>query len=116
MGNVGHTYNAPLRKFIMILSQMDERDFFDTIILESDAIDSEYKVVQYLKGFATASFLNIPSRFISEDGRTMWLSYSSKYHYKNNPQSTIGGPGHIKTDFIPIFPQRWSALMATSYL
>lgn len=92
MGNVGLTYNAPLGKFIMTLSRMNERDSFDTMILESDEIDGQYKVVQYMKGYATVSyFLNIPSRFISEDGWTMWLCYSSNYHYMNEPLSTIGG-------------------------
>ena len=94
LGNVGLTYNAPLGKFFMTLSRVDptDRNSFDALILESDAIDGRYRVVQYLKGFAAVSyFLNIPSRFISSDGRTMWLSYSSNYHYKNNPQPTIGG-------------------------
>lgn len=94
LGNVGLTYNAALRKYIMTLSRVDkeDRNFFDTLILESDAIDGKYRVVQYLKGFAAVSyFMNIPSRFISEDGNTMWLCYSSVYRYKNNPLPTIGG-------------------------
>ena len=94
LGNVGLTYNAALGRFIMTLSRVDDadRDFFNTLILESEAIDGKYRVVQYLKGFATISyFMNIPSPFISEDGRTMWLCYSSNYNYKNNPLPTIGG-------------------------
>lgn len=94
LGNVGMVYDAPLKKFIMTLSRTDNnsRDFFDAMILESDAIDGEYGVVQYLKGFATVSyFMNISSRFISEDGRTMWLCYSSNYNCLNHPLPTIGG-------------------------
>mgnify|MGYP002624490170 CR=1 FL=1 len=94
MGNVGLTYNAPLGRFIMTLSRVADNDRrnFNTMILESDAIDGKYSVVQYLKGFATQSyFMNIPSSFISADGRTMWLCYSSNYGYKSSPSPTIGG-------------------------
>jgi|GEM_PF-1110042 len=94
LGNVGMVYDAPLQKFIMALSRTnnENRDFFNAMILESDEIDGEYGVVQYLKGFATASyFMNIPSRFISEDGRTAWITYSSNYGCGANHLSTIGG-------------------------
>ena len=94
MGNVGLTYDAPLGRFIMTLSRVsdDDRNRFNTLILESDAIDGKYRVVQYLKDFATQSyFMNIPSSFISSDGRTMWLCYSSNYGYKSSPLPTIGG-------------------------
>ena len=94
LGNVGLTYNAVLGRYIMTLSRVDDtdRNFFNTLILESDAIDGKYRVVQYLKGFASVSyFMNIPSPFISKDGRTMWLCYSSNYNYKNSPLPTIGG-------------------------
>ncbi len=94
MGNVGLTYNAPLRRFIMALSRVadGDRNNFNTMILESDAIDGKYSVVQYMKGFASQSyFMNIPSPFISADGRRMWLCYSSNYAYKSSPTPTIGG-------------------------
>ncbi len=97
LGNVGMTYNHALGKFIMTLSrtEADSRDFFDALILESDAIDGKYRVVQYLKGFATVSyFFNIPSAFISKDGRTMWLCYSSNYNYMNHALPTIGGSSY----------------------
>lgn len=94
LGNVGLTYDAPLGRFIMTLSRVDatDRNFFDTLVLESEHIDGQYRVIQYLKGFATVSyFMNIPSPFISKDGRTLWLCYSSNYNYKNHPLPTIGG-------------------------
>lgn len=93
LGNVGLTYNAPLKKFIMTLSRVDRADSFDTLVLEADAIDGDYKVVQYMKGFAVASyFMNIPSRFISDDGLTMWLCYSSNYQKIHSP--SIGGSSY----------------------
>jgi len=94
LGNVGLTYNAPLGRYIMTLSRVSEHQgAFNAIILESDTIDGEYKVIQYLKQFATVSyFLNIPSKFISSDGRTMWLSYSSNYCKEiGDKKATIGG-------------------------
>lgn len=95
LGNVGLTYNAPLGKYIMTLSRMGLRDYFDTLILEADEIDGDYRVVQYMKGFATASyFMNIPSRFISDDGKTMWLCYSSNYNCDNAPIPNIGGSSY----------------------
>jgi len=93
LGNVGLTYNKPLGKYIMTLSRVSEiPGAFNAIILESDSIDGEYKVVQYLKCFSTVSyFLNIPSKFISEDGRTMWLSYSSNYAKNDgDKKATLG--------------------------
>ena len=80
LGNVSVVYNKVLGKYIMSMSRAMKADQFDTIILESDALDGEYKVVQYLEKFAQVSyFMNIPSKFISSDGKTMWLCYSSNY-------------------------------------
>ena len=91
LGNVGLTYNAPLGKFIMALSRVGDATHFDTLILESDTIDGEYKVIQYMKEFAAVSyFMTIPSRFISDDGKTMWLGYSSNY-FPNIHFPSIGG-------------------------
>ena len=37
-----------------------------------------WKLVSYLKHFGQqAYFVNIPSKFISADGRTLWLCYSA---------------------------------------
>ncbi len=94
LGNVGLTYNKPLGKYIMTLSRVSEvQGAFNALILEADTIDGEYRVVQYLKSFSTVSyFMNIPSKFISEDGRTMWLSYSSNYAKDHgNKKATFGG-------------------------
>jgi hypothetical protein len=53
---------------------------FDTYILEADRIGGPYKMVCYMEDFGRqAYFVNIPSRFISADGKTMWLCYSANY-------------------------------------
>ena len=52
----------------------------DTYILESDNVYGPWKMATYLKDFGPqAYFVNIPSKFISEDGKTAWLCYSANF-------------------------------------
>jgi hypothetical protein len=100
LGCVTITYNAPLRKYLMcitrgISSYQDEEKKgwvdlrYDSMILAADEIDGDWKLVQYLDHFGpVAYFLNIPSKFISEDGKKMWLIYSANWMDKN----MIGNP------------------------
>ena len=49
-------------------------------ILEADSITGPWRVVVYMKDFGEQGyFLNFPSKFISEDGRTLWLCYSANF-------------------------------------
>ena len=49
-------------------------------ILEADQITGPWKLVVYMKDFGEqAYFVNIPSKFISSDGKTMWLLYSGNF-------------------------------------
>ena len=81
MGCVTVTYDAPLKKYLMCVT--DGRDtvgYFNTYLLESDQIAGPWKLVTYMKRFGEqAYFVNIPSKFISRDGRTMWLCYSANF-------------------------------------
>jgi hypothetical protein len=82
LGNVSMTYNAALGKYMMVMSRVvtGNKDIMDGMLLESDAITGPFRLVQYLPSFGVrAYFLNIPSKFISADGRTMWLSFSANY-------------------------------------
>ncbi len=83
-GRTGHatmTYNAPLKKFLLCVT--DGRNTvspMNTYILESDHITGPWKLVSFMENFGTqAYFVNIPSRFISGDGKTLWLSYSANF-------------------------------------
>jgi hypothetical protein len=92
LGNVSMTYNAPLRKYMMVMSRVvaGNKDIMDAMVLESDAITGPFKLVQYLPSFGVrAYFLNIPSKFISADGLTMWLSFSANYWW-HTPSSFPG--------------------------
>jgi hypothetical protein len=81
MGCVTITYNAPLKKYLMCVT-----DGWPTVakmnsyILESDKITGPWKLVTYMKTFGEQGyFLNFPSKFISEDGHTLWLCYSGNF-------------------------------------
>ncbi len=81
MGCVTITYNAPLKKYLMCIT-----DGWPTVakmnsyILESGKITGPWKLVTYMKEFGEQGyFLNLPSKFISKDGLTLWLCYSGNF-------------------------------------
>jgi hypothetical protein len=65
-----------------------------TYLLESDSLTGEWKIVSYMKNFGEqAYFVNIPSKFISNDGKTMWLMYSGNYSNVNGGKIQVNPPG-----------------------
>jgi hypothetical protein len=53
---------------------------FSTYLLESDHITGPWKLAAYLKNFGEqAYFVNIPSKFIAKDGRSLWLCYAANF-------------------------------------
>jgi len=81
MGCVTITYNAPLKKYLMCVT-----DGWPTVakmnsyILESGKITGPWKLITYMKEFGEQGyFLNFPSKFISKDGLTLWLCYSGNF-------------------------------------
>jgi hypothetical protein len=96
-GCVTVTYDAPLKKYLMCVTHgWPTVGRFDTYILESSEITGPWKLVTYMKDFGEQGyFVNIPSKFISSDGRTAWLCYAANFtngylhtRYKSNP---VGG-------------------------
>jgi len=81
MGCVTMTYNAPLKKYLMCVTDGGTTvSSFNTYILESDRVTGPFKLVTYLRSFGEqAYFVNIPSKFISSDGRTFWLCYAANF-------------------------------------
>ena len=101
-GCVTMTYNAPLKKYMMCINDAGNTiSRFNTYILESDHITGPWKLVVYMHNFGEqAYFVNIPSKFISADGRTVWLCYSSNFtnsylhtNYRDDPPG--GGYGMV---------------------
>lgn len=87
-GRIGHatiTYNAPLKKYLFCITDGGNTiSAYNSYILESDNITGPWKLVTFMENFGVqAYFLNIPSKFISGDGRTAWLCYSANFtnHY-----------------------------------
>ena len=81
MGCVTATYVPPLGKYLMCVT-----DGWPTVarmssyVLEADEITGPWRLVTYMKDFGQqAYFLNFPSKFIGEDGRTLWLCYSANF-------------------------------------
>lgn len=81
MGCVTMTYNAPLKKYLMCVTDGGTTGgYYNTYVLESDTITGPFKMVHYLHHFGEqAYFVNIPSKFISADGRMLWLTYSANF-------------------------------------
>lgn len=81
MGCVTATYVPGLKKYLMCIT-----DGWPTVakmtsyILEADTITGPWRIAVYMKDFGEqAYFLNFPSKFISQDGKTLWLCYSANF-------------------------------------
>ena len=94
MGCVTVTYNAPLKKFLMCITDGGNTcSKMNTYILESDKLTGEWKVITYMKDFGEqAYFVNIPSKFISKDGLKFWLAYSGNFATDWNGMKIIANP------------------------
>ncbi len=99
-GCVTMTYNAPLKKYIMCVTDgWPTVKSMNTYLLESDNITGPWKIITYMKDFGPqAYFVNIPSKFISKNGSTMWLCYSANFTNakdRNNPEflKSVNPPG-----------------------
>jgi hypothetical protein len=81
---VGHatmTYMPGLKKYLLCITDgWPTVKTFNTYILESDHITGPWKLVTFMEKFGEqAYFVNIPSKFISADGKTAWLCYSANF-------------------------------------
>jgi hypothetical protein len=95
-GCVTITYNAPLKKYLMCVTDgWPTYGKMNSYILESDDITGPWKLVTYMKDFGEQGyFLNFPSKFISEDGKTAWLCYSGNFWDEANGVSIgVNPPG-----------------------
>jgi hypothetical protein len=75
------TYDPPLKKYLMCVTDAwPTCAKMQTYILEADALTGPWRLIIYMKDFGEqAYFVNIPSKFISADGRTLWLCYSANF-------------------------------------
>jgi len=83
-GRVGHatmTYHPALKKYLLCVTDgWPTISTMNTYILESDTITGPWKLVTFMEKFgAQGYFVNIPSKFISSSGASMWLCYSANF-------------------------------------
>lgn len=81
MGCVAATWVPGLGKYLMCVTDgWPTVAAMNSYILEADVITGPWRMVAYLRRFGEqAYFLNLPSKFISRDGRTLWLAYSANF-------------------------------------
>ncbi len=93
-GSVSATYIEPLKKYLMCVTDgQNTISRFNTYILEADVLTGPWKLITYMKSFGEQGyFVNIPSKFISPDGKKMWLCYAANFtngylhtNYSANP-------------------------------
>ncbi len=96
MGCVTVTYNPGLKKYFMCITDGDDAvSKTDNYILVSESLTGEWKLATYMKDFGEqAYFVNIPSKFISPDGKTFWLLYSGNFSDGYNGVKLGQNPPH----------------------
>ncbi|MCD6339550.1 MAG: hypothetical protein J7M29_09260 [Verrucomicrobia bacterium] len=93
-GSVTVTYDAPLKKYLMCVTDgWPTYAKMNSYILEADALTGPWRLVTYMKAFGEQGyFLNFPSKFISPDGRRLWLCYSANFARGWNNQRIRSNP------------------------
>lgn len=81
MGCVTMTYDPGLKRYLMCVTDGGTTvSRYNTYILASEKITGPWKLVSHMSHFGEqAYFVNIPSKFISPDGRSLWLCYAANF-------------------------------------
>ena len=96
MGCVTATYFPGIKRYLMCITDGGNTCArMHTYLLESERMTGPWKVVTYMKNFGEqAYFVNLPSKFISADGKTAWLCYSGNFAPNwNNEKIMVNPPG-----------------------
>lgn len=94
MGCVTVTYDAPLRKYLICVTDGGNTCAkMHTYVLEADRLTGPWRMVTYMENFGEqAYFVNFPSKFIGADGTTAWLCYSANFAPDWNNQKILPHP------------------------
>lgn len=86
VGCAAMTYNPGRKTYLFCITDGRAANGpYDTYILESPTITGPWRLVVFMEAFGPQGyFVNIPSKFIREDGRTAWLCYAANF--------SAGGP------------------------
>jgi hypothetical protein len=64
-----------------------------TTVLEADQLTGPWRLVTHMLDFGQqAYFVNVPSKFVSEDGRRAWLCYSANFATDWNKMAITSDP------------------------
>ena len=98
------TWNPGLGKYLMFLYKNGyshtgtkiEWGDFDTYVLESSSMTGPWKLVHYWSAFGKQGYYpNLPSKFLSADGRNAWLWYGSNFSPWDREVDPPGGGYHM---------------------
>jgi hypothetical protein len=65
----------------------------NTYLLESESLTGEWRIISYMKNFGEqAYFVNLPSKFLSADGKTAWMLYSGNFATDWNGERILPNP------------------------
>ena len=81
MGCVTMTYNATLKRYLLCVTDGGNTvSRYNTYILESERITGPWRLVAHMTNFGEqAYFVNVPSKFVQGDGRSLWLCYAANF-------------------------------------
>lgn len=117
-GPVTMTYDAGLGKYLMVVADPEGLGGTDaspdhphahgvpynTYVLESGRVVGPWSLISYMRKFGEqAYFVNIPSKFVSANGRKAWLCYSNNWtgDQKVNPPGGRYGLCLQEFEFLP---------------
>jgi hypothetical protein len=104
-GCVSAVYNPGLNRYLMFVTNCwPTIANMDTFILESRDLIGPWHLVSYMTSFGPQGyFVNLPSKFISQDGKTGWLWYSANFTDQHDRYDVhlTGDPARIVNWGIP---------------
>jgi len=105
-GCVAATFNAGLGRYLMFVTNCwPTIGPMDTYVLESEVLTGPWRLASYMSAFGPqAYFVNLPSKFISSDGRSAWLCYSANYTDRGNMDRfriDVGDMGNVLDWSVP---------------
>ena len=91
LGSESITYIPGLKKYLLMTTRLkeSEKNLPSNVFIfyEADTITGPYRMVHYLRDWGPqAYFPNVPSKFISVDGKKMWLCVACNYSSKTVPK------------------------------
>lgn len=83
LGSASATWIPGLRRYLMFVTHGKSGTQADSMALEAPTLTGPWRIVTYWSNFGPFTyFLNVPSKFLSPDGRTAWLLYSANFESK----------------------------------